>query len=96
MNDYDRCRVSEEELAHDMEQERDSELYAEAERVAERMIGNFDEIGDLISALANAEDNELLNLAKKIRERDPSVLALLQFLKVEFVKQILENQGEQP
>ena len=91
MNDYDRCRVSEEELAHDIEQERDSELYSEAEREAERMIGNFDEIGDLISGLASAEDSVLLNLAKKIRNRDPSITGLLPILKAEFIKQILEN-----
>lgn len=92
MNDYDRCRVSEEELSHDIEQERDSELYYEAGREAERMIGNFDEIGDLISALASADDESLRALTKKIRNRDPSITGLLPLLKAEFVKQILENQ----
>lgn len=92
MNDYDRCRVSEEEVAHDIEQMRDSELYSEAEREAERMIGNFDEIADLITALASADDEFLRMLTKKIRNRDPSITGLLPLLKAEFVKQILENQ----
>lgn len=89
MND-DRCRVSEEELAQDIEQMRASELYAEAEREAERMIGNFDEIGDLISALAGADHESLRDLAKKIRDRDPSITGLLTILKADFVRQILE------
>ena len=90
MNDRD--RVSEEELAHDIEQTRDSELWAEAARQAERMIGEFDELGDLISALAGADDYALRELAAKIRERNPSITGLLPILKDEFIKQILENQ----
>lgn len=92
MSDYDRCRVSEEELSHDIEQMRDSELYSEAERVAERMIGNFDEIGDLISALAGADDTTLRGLVKAISERHPSIVGLLPIIKAEFIKQVLENQ----
>ena len=92
MNDYDRCRVSEDELRYDIEQTRDSELWAEAERQSERMIGEFDEWGDLISALAGADDNLLRDLAGKIRERHSSITGLLPILKAEFIKQILEDQ----
>lgn len=92
MNDYDRCRVSEEELSHDLEQMRDSELYSEAERLAERMIGNFDDIGDLISALAGADDETLHALVVNIQNRHPSITGLLPILQAEFIKQILEDQ----
>lgn len=91
MNDFDRCRVSEEELSHALEERHYSQLYAEAERVAERMIGNFDEIGDLISALAGADDATLRGLVKAISERHPSIVGLLPILKAEFVRQVLED-----
>lgn len=88
----DHCRVSIDELHHDDEQMRLSELHEEHQRTAETMIGNLDDIDQVIDGIENAEDVDHLALLAVVRSRDTRKIGelVLQMLKAELVL-ILED-----
>ena len=86
------CRVSLDELRHDLDSMSREDLQEDHARQAESMIGDFEDCDDLVSALNNADPIILHDIILKIRMRDPSVAGILPMLKAEYVRQ-LENMG---
>lgn len=83
----DKCRVSADELSHDSEQMRLSELHEEHLRAAEEAIGNLEDMDSVLDGIENAEGSERLALLKAIRTRDTHKIGeiVLQMLKAELV-----------
>lgn len=89
----DRDRVSEEELTHDIEQMRQSELFEEFERTAESIINDLDEMNPVLDGIEMAEDDEKISLLKAIRTRDHIQIGILvlMMLKAEIVAALGDN-----
>jgi pyoverdine/dityrosine biosynthesis protein Dit1 len=83
----DRDRVSEDELRHDDEQMRLSELYEEYQRAAEDAIGNLEDMDPVIDGIENADDIERMDLLEFIRTRDAHKIGeiVLRMLKAELI-----------
>lgn len=87
----DPCRVSIDELHHDLEEIEWSELHEEYQREAEIMIGNLDEIEPILNGIKHAEeDDDVIELLKSIRSRDIHKIGelILQMLKNELVSKL--------
>lgn len=89
----DRDRVSEEELTHDIEQMRQSELHEEFERAAETIINDLDEMNPVLDGIEMAENEEKIALLKAIRSRDHIQIGILvlMMLKAEIVAALGDN-----
>jgi hypothetical protein len=85
------CRVSLDELHHDLDSMSREGLEEDYARQAESMIGDFEDCEDLVRALNHANAALQKDIALKIRMRDPSVAGILPMLKAEYVRQ-LENR----
>ena len=74
-------RVNLDELRHDEDEMRQAERYKEAEREAERWIGNVDNSDDILHAWEQAGSELRIAFMEKLRARDPSVVGFLPILK---------------
>lgn len=84
----DRCRVSEEEVYHDLDEMEASAIHDTVIREANRMIDNFDDITDLSNAVEFCGSSGMMkSLKEAIRSRDRSVSALIPILLDYYVMQ---------
>lgn len=88
----DRDRVSEDELLHDDEQMRLSELHEEHQRAAEEAIGNLEDMDPILDGIENAEDSDRLDLLSAFRTRDTHKIGeiALRMLKAELVAAMMD------